>query len=1141
MKNIFDYLSELDSFKNVINSNKLNIKGSSDGLNQALIASDFYKNDNTIFVILPSLYLAQKYYDMLSNMNISNDVLFFPSDELIDLNLVSVSNDFLYERIETLYTLLNDKNKKIVIMNFYSAIKYEMNKDIWLNSIFDLKTNNDYDIDLIINKLISMGYVKTFQATKTGEFAKRGSIIDIFPLGAINPIRLDFFGDTLDEIKEFDSETQISFNRIDKINIMPVSELIYDNNTYQISRQNILGYIDNYKLSEIEDEIYKKDLFDLENHNNLQMKSKYITFFDNTKTTIFDFRLNKRIYIIDPKKCMLMYDNIKFDIDDYQTRIGGDSFRGIEYNYNFNDILNESNINIEGISSIFDDVYDINSKEIEPYYSNKNAIVKDFNDFKLQKLIVSISDEKRFNKLKELLDDNNIIMKSIYDINNLNSNIVYRIKDEIPSFNLPNEKLFVVNEDTIFNEEIKPKAKYKSIYKNAQKVSKYDELEIGDYVVHYDYGIGIYDGILTIVAEGLKRDCIRVIYKNNASLIVPVEKISSIYKYASKDTEGVEISEMGGTKWQKSKARVRNRIHDISEKLIKLYSSRMKEKGFEYPSDTPEQISFENDFEYELTTDQYNAIKDIKRDMESNKAMDRLVCGDVGYGKTEVALRAAFKAVYGGKQVAVLAPTTILARQHYQTFKKRMENYGVRVELLSRFVSKKDQTKIIADLLKGSVDVVVATHRLLSDEIKFKDLGLLIIDEEQRFGVTHKEKIKELKVNVDCITLTATPIPRTLQMSVMGIKDLSMIETPPKNRYPVQTYVLERNDKIIADAISKEIARGGQVFYLYNFTETIEDVKLKIESLVPEAKVIIGHGKLTKDQLESAITKFIDKKYNVLLCTTIIETGIDMPDTNTLIIHDADRLGLSQMYQIRGRVGRSNKIAYAYLMYEPRKKLTKEAEQRLKTIKEFNELGSGYKIAMRDLSIRGAGDILGEEQSGFIDTIGLDMYLKILNEEINYVPQEKEKIKARALTSRVVDKSYIESDEMRIQIHKRIDKLSSIDDLNNLYNELTDRFGNVSMELNCYMYEKLMLNLADNLGIKKIDRDNSNSLLFLMPEIKSQEIGGIKLFEYLPDDDSIRLISNKDHSIYIRLDYKASEKMHYFRIITKYFTDLLKI
>ena len=1141
---LLEFIKNNKKIDKIINADKLYINDSCDGFNMMLIASDFMSGDSTLFVVLPSLFQAQQYYDNLCHIINFDDVLFFPADELVSAEMISASGDFLYERIETIYSLI-ENNKKLVIMNMHAAIKYEMAKNIWDDSCFYIKKNEEININDLYNKLIKIGYIPSYQVSKTGEFAKRGSIIDIFPLGYDNPIRLDFFDDFIEKIKEFDIESQRSIKEIEASLILPVSEFIYDDNDFKFAKSKILSFIDNFELNQIEEDIYKKDIDNLSMHKSLDTLSRYLEFFDNTKTNIFDFSKNKRIYFVDYKKSIDSYNRLLLDLDEYCGRIGGYSIAHLDNFNNFNKILELGNIYIEGLTGINDNSFIINANEIDPYHANQKAIIKDFAAYRLKKFIVAIENKDRLNRLIELMDDNGIIVRRTDDFSNIKESIIYAYNGYLPSFNMKKDDLIIINEHDIFDVDYHAtKARYKSIYKNARKISNYDELEIGDYVVHYDYGIGIYSGIKTIDKEGIKRDFINVVYKNNSALFIPLEKISDLSKYASKDTEGVEIHEIGSAAWARTKARVRKRVHDISDKLIKLYSERRNAKGFKFPEDTPEQIEFEKEFEYELTPDQAKAIKEVKADMESERPMDRLVCGDVGYGKTEVALRAAFKAVYGGKQVCVLAPTTILARQHYLTFKNRMDKYGVRVELLSRFVTKKNQTKIIEDILKGSVDVVVGTHRVLSDEIKYKDLGLLIVDEEQRFGVSHKEKIKELKVNVDCITLTATPIPRTLQMSVMGIKDLSMIETPPKNRYPIQTYVIERNDKIITEAITREITRGGQVFYLYNWTESIEDEAAKIQSLVPQARICIGHGKMTKDKLEDVISSFIEKKYDVLICTTIIETGIDMPDTNTLIIHDADRLGLAQMYQIRGRVGRSNKIAYAYLMYEPRKILTKEAEKRLETIKEFNELGSGFKIAMRDLSIRGSGDLLGEEQSGFVESVGIDMYLKILDEEVNHkAVNDVKKVDSsisNPLVSRTISKDYIETDDMRIKIHKRIEKIENIKDAEKLINELKDRFGNVPEEILLYIYEKTMDKYIDNLGIYKIDRSFTDKIVLYFSAEASAKMDGNEIFMALPENDLIKLGYNKSKEIYINLFGMRNNKLEAFITICEFFNNIVK-
>lgn len=1137
---ILDYFNKLDSVKRIIDANQIRLGNSCDGFNIMLIASDFYKSNKTIFVCLPTLYQAQKYYDQLASFINEEDVLFFPADELVSAEMIAATGDFLFERIQTICTLLTN-SKKIVIMNMHAIIKYELPKEVWTNSLLRLKRYDEYDLSKLVDKLVYLGYEPVYTIEKTGQFSKRGSILDVFPFGYSEPVRLDFFGDEIDSIKTFNIDTQRSISSVDEVEILPVSEMMYDNENYLNAKSKLSSYLDGFPLSEIEENIYKKDLENLGLHKELNNLQRYITFFNDTSTSIINFVDEKRLYFIDPTKSMECYERLNLDLHEYCGRVGGYSLAGIPFYMNFKEILEMYNVQIEGLRSIGETDLEINSCSIEPYKANQKAILTDFKDYlSKRKLIVSITREDRYKKLFEYLDENEIILHKISKLDDIRENVVNCFIGYTPSFIMKNEDFMIINEADIFDIQAKPKkAKYKSIYKNAIKISRYDELCIGDYVVHYDYGIGRYLGIKTLDLENTKRDYLYVEYADNTAVYIPLESIANLMKYASKDVEGIELHKIGDTKWVKAKNRVKNRVHEISDKLIRLYSERQASEGFMFPEDSIEQIEFENDFQYELTPDQKKAVEAIKHDMESNRPMDRLVCGDVGYGKTEVALRAAFKAVYGGKQVCVLAPTTILARQHYYTFKDRMEKYGIRVELLSRFISKKDQTKIIHDLNTGAVDVVIGTHRILSKDISYHSLGLLIVDEEQRFGVSHKEKIKELKVNVDCITLSATPIPRTLQMSVMGLKDLSMIETPPKNRYPIQTYVLERNDKIIADAILREMARGGQVFYLYNFVEGIEEEAAHLHSIVPEARICIGHGKLSKDQLENVLIKFINHEYDVLLCTTIIETGIDLPDTNTLIIHDSDRLGLSQMYQIRGRVGRSNKIAYAYLMYEPRKILTPQAEKRLETIKEFNELGSGFKIAMRDLSIRGAGDLLGEEQSGFVESVGLDMYMKLLDEELHHKEEKKIKLDPsmnKPLANRTIKESYISNDDIRIDIHKRIDNIRSRSDMNHLIDELTDRFGAVDSDLKCYMLEKLMKSLFNEIGIYYIDVKLESIIIKFSAEASKYQDGN-KLFQVAYSMSGVKL-TNKNSEINIIFDTKNLTKEKSFEKIIKYLENI---
>ena len=633
------------------------------------------------------------------------------------------------------------------------------------------------------------------------------------------------------------------------------------------------------------------------------------------------------------------------------------------------------------------------------------------------------------------------------------------------------------------------KKKYKTKYKYSSTISDVNKLNIGDYIVHNTHGIGRYNGIKTLSLNDITKDYLEILYQGTDKIYIPVEKIDLISKYSGREGMAPKINKLGGTDWIKTKNRVKSKINDMADQLIKLYAERESKKGFSFSKDCDMSIDFESAFPYELTKDQANAIKQIKEDMEKNTPMDRLLCGDVGFGKTEVAFVAAFKAVLDSKQVLFLCPTTILSNQHYKNALERFKEFPVNIALLNRFTSTKEVNRIIKGLKDGTIDMIIGTHRLLSDDVVLKDLGLLIIDEEQRFGVAHKEKIKQYKTNVDVLTLTATPIPRTLQMSLVGIRSLSLISTPPVNRYPVQTYVVEDNKQILKDAIYKELSRDGQVFILYNKVQSIDEFAYKIKNLVGDARIAIAHGQMNKNQLEDTIYNFVNGEYDILICTTIIETGIDIPNVNTLIVMDADKFGLSQLYQIRGRVGRSDKFAYAYLMYQPYKLLTENAVKRLNVIKEFTELGSGFSIATRDLSIRGAGDILGSEQAGFIDSVGIDLYLKMLNDEINHrnennhIKDDDSDIETKPLLSVTthISDNYVSEDDLKIEIHKKINSIDSLNSLNNVKNELEDRFGKISEDIIVYMYEEWFEKLAKKLQINKV-RQTKNSIELIIEE-----------------------------------------------------------
>ena len=1083
--------------------NGKSFSGMTDNLNIMTIAVAFMEGSESIFVVLPTLNEAQKYYDALSDIFL-DDCLFFPTDDLSTSEMIISSIEFRLERINTLNVLL-ECGKKLVITNINGALKYEMSKEKWKDNIIYAKKNNALDVDKLQTVLFNLGYQKNYTVEKVGDYSIRGNIIDVFPLNSQVPYRIDLFGDEIEEIKEFDLNTQKSTKEVDQIEIAPLSEMFFNDEEFKSFEVNLNSFIKNKRDKEIE--YYKKDLEKLAKRENLDLMSKYLPFF-GANNTLVDFKENKRIFLVNLMGLNEKAKKMIKDLYDFSVSVKVPSLNDLEYFMSFNKYLSSHKVTCLDTVVELQDTNQLFSKDAVNYGGNESLFISDLS--RLDKtIIICLENEKRLEGMKEALTRTGIKFKLITDSKEITEKAIYLCLDNNAfQVELYKDDLIFLTEQNIYrNTPSVRRLRYKSVYGESKRLKSVEELKKGDYVVHYDYGIGIYLGLKTVQLADEKRDYIHIMYAGDDSIYVPLESIELIQRYSGREGYTPTLSTLGSSKWEKTKSRVKSKIKDISSKLIALYALRESASGFAFLPDTEEQSEFEDDFKFDETEDQLKAIMDVKRDMEKKRPMDRLICGDVGYGKTEVAMRGAFKAIMSGKQVAYLAPTTMLSRQQYYSFLNRFEKYGAKVALLNRFVSTKDQHRILKEVKMGLVDIVIGTHRILSKDLEFKDLGLLIIDEEQRFGVEHKERIKEMKVNVDTLTLTATPIPRTLQMSIMGIKDLSILNTPPKNRYPIQTYVLERNDLIVKEAISRELSRHGQVFYLYNKTASIERIADNIKKMVPEARVAFAHGKMNKYELEDIIEKFIEQEYDVLVCTTIIETGIDIPNTNTLIIHDADMLGLSQLYQIRGRVGRSDRIAYAYLMYDGEKILTEQSVKRLEAIKDFTELGSGYKIAMRDLSIRGAGDILGSEQSGFVDSVGIELYLKILEETIREqegTKEENHQEVGKAMSSRHIPLTYINDDGVRIDIHKRIDSLKNIKELKNLQSELKDRFGDVDEKLNFYMYEKLFKHHAKILGATQII-DNKSNIVIEISEEASNKINGEKLFRYASDLKDLKI------------------------------------
>lgn len=1080
-------------FDNIFDVGSMSSDYSIIGLNKEMsslyIYDSFIKYNKGILVVASELYEANLLFEYLSKY--TDKVLFFPMDDFLTSEAISVSPEFKAERIDTLNKLIND-DKYIVVTNLMGYLRYLPLPSLWKDSNVNISVNCDYDRDSLLNKLYNMGYIRDVLVNETGNIGVRGYVIDIFPIMEENPVRIEFWGDTVTSIKYFDVDTQRSISEIDNICIYPFTEFLLDD--YSIDFINSQKYLANYgSVASIYD--YINDGICFFSDYNLILNS-YSTLVD----TIMDYDAN---YSADIKT---NYMNSFTDI----------VIKHSVYIMNFDNVVNKSvkslKFSINNIEN-YDNNYEKLKSDLLNYVKNNKTV------------IICVLDKNMASRISDYLEIDDIIYTD--ECNIINGKINLIIKSIPRGFIYGN--YIVISDVDIFSLGNNVK-KYKSKFKTGTRTSNILDINKGDFVVHEMFGIGIYDGLVTIPKNGMKKDYLKIIYADDDILYIPVENIDRISKFSGKDGVGVKLNSLSNDNWQKKKGKVKAKLESIADDLLKVSADRELKVGFAFKKDDENQKMFDSGFVYTETPDQIKSINDIKREMESSKPMDMLLCGDVGYGKTEVAFRAMFKAVDSGKQVAYLCPTTILSNQQYTSCIERFKDFPVRIELLNRFVDKSRQKKIIDDLEKGLVDIVFGTHRLLSNDVKYKDLGLLVIDEEQRFGVTHKEKIKQYKSTVDVLTLSATPIPRTLQMSMSGVRSLSLIETAPQERYPIQTYVLEENNLVIKDAIYKELSRNGQTFILYNNVNHIETKVNEFRSLVPEAKIDYAHGQMNKVTLENKMNNFINNKFNVLVCTTIIETGIDIPNVNTLIILDADRFGLSQLYQIRGRIGRSNKIGYAYLMYGKNKFLTDTAIKRLDVIREFTELGSGFKIAMRDLSIRGAGDILGREQSGFIDSIGIELYLKMLNEAVRKSKGEKiieedtkKNDKPLIEVSTHISDSYISDVELKILIHKKINEVKDETTLNDIRDELSDRFGKISEEMEIYMYEEWFEKIAKSLGINKVVTMKNNIDIELPCELSSK-IDGERLFNDAYSISKMFRFLYKDSSIHIILDTIKLEK-----------------
>ena len=1087
-----------DNMFNIKDEYNYSVSGLTKELNALYIYDTFIKKNKGILIIVNSVYEGNDLLNRLSNY--TDKVLFFPMDDFITSEAIAISPEFKSERINTINKLIYD-DKYIVITNLMGILRYLPSKDVWKKKIITLKKDNDINREKLLNDLYELGYEKETIVTETGKFGIRGYVIDVFPIGMDNPIRIELWGDTIDSIKLFDIDTQLTIKDIDSIEIYPYSEFLIDNDSSE--------------------EVIRKQ--------------KYLKYYSKNISNISDYMNEFICFWYDYNQIMVSYKLLMETIMDYDNN--NKSSIKTDYMFDIRDIRLDNEIYLMGLDNILNDVKvsgkeDYVSYNIENFGGNLELFKKELEKYLVKKktVILCIENKSTAKNIVNYMDIDNLVLTNINEIIDNKINLV--------NYGIGNgyifDKYVVISNNDIF--KTTKKNNYKSKFKLSSRLSSVSNINKGDYIVHEMHGIGIYDEIVTLTKNGLKKDYIKLIYADGDVLYVPVEKIDRISKFVGKEASNMKLNKLNTDEWTKRKNKVRDKLNDIAGDLIKVSAEREMMKGFAFSEDDENQVLFDSEFEYTETADQLKAINSIKREMELSKPMDMLLCGDVGYGKTEVAFRAMFKAVNDGKQVAYLCPTTILSSQQYNSALNRFKTFPINIALLNRFVPYEKQKKIIEDVNNGKIDILFGTHKILNDAIKFKNLGLLVIDEEQRFGVSHKEKIKKYKSNIDVLTLSATPIPRTLQMSMSGIRSLSLIETPPEERLPIQTYVLPENDNVVKDAIYKELSRNGQVFVLYNRVETIENKLRDINKLVPEARIRIAHGQMSKTELEDVMIDFINHEFDILLCTTIIETGIDIANVNTLIIFDADRFGLSQLYQIRGRIGRSDKVGYAYLMYDNRKELNDLAVKRLSTIKEFTELGSGFKIAMRDLSIRGAGDILGSEQSGYIDSIGIDLYLKMLKEAVDklkgtYVEtKESDSVKPIIEVDTHISNDYVSEDDLKIEIHKKINEIDGIDKLLSVKEELEDRFGKISKEMELYMYEEWLEKLGNKLEVKTIKQTNTFIELEISKEI-SNKIDGEKLFYTAYEVSKNIKLKQVDGKIHIILSLVNLDKHNVFYLI----------
>lgn len=1137
-----DFCTRTKNFKQILTAIQKHerqlVTGISGSVRTLLLAALQNKLNQPQLVITDSLYHAQELATDLENLLPEEQVFQFPVEEVLAAEVATSSPNYRLQRVQALNALVNNQ-PAIIVASTAGLRRNIVAPEVFKQASMHLKTGGEVDPEKAAAQLSSMGYQRQKMVLRPGDFAVRGSIIDIYALNTDDPVRIDLFDTEIDSLRYFDASTQRSIKNVEEVDILPATDFILPISEFDRVKKEIT---DQYE--QLKQQVDGKD-------EQEQLANR----FEPLITDLGQHQLTNEMLVftdlVYPEKHSLL-DYLPTDgvvhLDDWarikQTakEINDEELGWLEDKAKHHQLLEANNLS-EDISQLiskdkhaqdfwalfrkgmgqlrFKALTNLGSRTMQRFFGQMPLLKAEMQRWvdQGQTVVLMATSNERRNQIARTMEEFDVKVTAT-ELDQLQQNIVQLVPTNLANgFEIPRMGLVVITEGEMFKQVKKRRIRPQKLA-NAERIKNYLDLKPGDYVVHVNHGIGIFSGIRTMEVDGVHQDYMVINYRNNAQIFVPVTQLNLVQKYVSAESKTPHINKLGGNEWAKTKRRVASKVEDIADELVDLYAKRETAKGYAFPKDDYLQKQFDANFPYSETRDQLRSIKEIKEDMEKPKPMDRLLVGDVGYGKTEVALRAIFKAVTGGKQVAFLVPTTVLAQQHYDTMKKRFEGFPIEIALMSRFKTKKELKETDKGLEDGSVDVVVGTHRILSKDVHFKDLGLLIVDEEQRFGVKHKEKLKQMKNNVDVLTLTATPIPRTLHMSMLGVRDLSVLETPPAGRYPIQTYVMEQNAGAIRDGILREMQRGGQVYYLHNRVMDIEETVAKLHQLVPEARIGYIDGQMSENQLESVLYEFIQGGYDVLVTTSIIETGVDIPNVNTLFVENADRMGLAQLYQIRGRIGRSNRVAYAYFMYQPNKVLTELGEKRLAAIRDFTELGSGFKIAMRDLAIRGAGNLFGKQQHGFIDSVGYDLYSSMLSDAVAKKQGKKQVAKSDAEVELGVEAylpdDYINDQQQKIELYKTIRTAASDDELLDIQGDLIDRFGDYPKAVgNLLLISQLKLH-ADLAMMDSIKRQR-DQIMLTFTEKGSQNITAPQIIKELAQTKFKATIGENDHRLSVRL------------------------